>query len=301
MPAHREGVVEAASPECRSPRDLAIWSAAQDRLLAEAVPEAERLLAGQGYLGHIVLGKNNLGYEGHAVGSHENYWVRDRVAWWRALLRVVLFPPFLLVQCGFWILLWSVLLAVVVGVFVAVCASAALSVCTRIPLVRSGAVPLGEAFARRLSGLETGLEELLLKLVAFIVYRLYRPFVQFYSAFYDLAAFAEIRRGLTAHLVSRTVFTGAGALALDSAGCPAGFLLSQRADRLVRVSGVYWDDPGRPFIDTKQFFFEPFAVFARRKRLHIICGDSNMSETAEWLRIGTTDLVLRLAEASTLR
>jgi hypothetical protein len=300
MPAHREGMIEAASPECRSPRDVAVWSAAQDRVIAEAIPEAERVLATQGHFGQIVLGKNNLGYEGHAVGSHENYWVEDRCSWWRAALRLVLFPPFLVLQCGFWILLWSVLLVVVVGLFAAVCASAVFSVGTRIPLVRRGAIPIGDAFARRLRGLETGLEELLLKLIAFCVYRLYRPFVQFYSAFYDFAAFSGIRRGLTAHLVSRTVFAGAGSLALDSVGCPAGFLLSQRADRLVRVSGIYWDEPGRPFIDTKQYFFQPFALFARRKRLHIICGDSNMSETAEWLRFGTTDLVLRLAEAGKL-
>lgn len=301
LPAFREGVIEAASPECRSPRDVVIWSAAQDRLLAEAVPEAGRLLAAQGYVGQIVIGKNNLGSEGYSVGSHENYWVEDRPGWWRALLRLMLFPPFLVLQCGFWIVLLLVLLVVLVGVLSVLCASAALGACTRVPVLRWGAAPLGAAFARRVQGIETRFEELLLRLVAFVVYRVFRPFGELFTLYYNLVAFARLRPPVTAHLVSRTVFTGAGALALDASGCPAGFVLSQRADRMVRVSSVYWDEPGRPFIDTKALFARPFALFARRKRFHVICGDSNLSETAEWLRFGTTDLVLRLAEAGKLK
>ncbi|MHC5022218.1 MAG: proteasome accessory factor PafA2 family protein, partial [Planctomycetota bacterium] len=298
--ALREGFVEAASPECRSPRDVVVWSAAQDRLLAEAVPDAERLLAARGYVGEIVLGKNNLGYEGHSVGSHENYWVEDRGAWWRVALRLMLFPPIFVLQAAVHLVLWSVLLAVVLLIFTAMTAAAVVGLGARVPVIRWSAAPTADAILRRLHRLDGRLDEAVLKIIAFTLYRVGRPMMLLFSAFYDLVALAEIRRGVAAHLVSRTVFTGAGALALDSAGCPAGFLLSQRADRLVRFSGIFQDEPGRPFIDTKQFFFEPLALFRRRKRLHIICGDSNMSETAEWLRFGTTDLVLRLAEAGRL-
>jgi proteasome accessory factor A len=50
----------------------------------------------------------------------------------------------------------------------------------------------------------------------------------------------------------------------------------------------------RPIINTRD---EPHADAERFRRLHVIVGDSNMSETTTLLKVGTTDLVLRMIEA----
>ena len=50
----------------------------------------------------------------------------------------------------------------------------------------------------------------------------------------------------------------------------------------------------RPIINTRD---EPHADAERYRRLHVIVGDSNMSETTTMLKVGATDLVLRMIEA----
>jgi proteasome accessory factor A len=50
----------------------------------------------------------------------------------------------------------------------------------------------------------------------------------------------------------------------------------------------------RPIINTRD---EPHADAERFRRLHVIVGDSNMSETTTLLKVGSTDLVLRMIEA----
>ena len=50
----------------------------------------------------------------------------------------------------------------------------------------------------------------------------------------------------------------------------------------------------RPIINTRD---EPHADAERFRRLHVIVGDSNMSETTTMLKVASTDLVLRLLES----
>jgi proteasome accessory factor A len=52
--------------------------------------------------------------------------------------------------------------------------------------------------------------------------------------------------------------------------------------------------PGRPIINTRD---EPHADAEQYRRLHVIVGDSNMSETTTMLKVGSADLVLRMLEA----
>ncbi|MCF8126918.1 MAG: proteasome accessory factor PafA2 family protein [Deltaproteobacteria bacterium] len=93
-------------------------------------------------------------------------------------------------------------------------------------------------------------------------------------------------------LVTRQIFAGAGRiLTCRESGTPA-FQISQRAefidqtfsDRATRVRGI---------INTRKR-----EIYAREqnRRLHLIVGDSNMSEFAIGLKIGTTALILRLLE-----
>lgn len=73
----------------------------------------------------------------------------------------------------------------------------------------------------------------------------------------------------------------------------AVYCLSQRADHIWEgVSSA--TTRSRPIINTRD---EPHSDAERYRRLHVIVGDSNMSETTTMLKVGATDLVLRMIEA----
>ncbi|MEY3020030.1 MAG: Pup--protein ligase [Actinomycetota bacterium] len=104
--------------------------------------------------------------------------------------------------------------------------------------------------------------------------------------------FARLTDALIPFLVSRQVFAGAGKVLAGPEG--ARFVLSQRSDHVWEgVSSA--TTRSRPIINTRD---EPHADPERYRRLHVIVGDSNMSEYAAWLRLATTDLVIRALEES---
>src|SRR5262249_60580797 len=73
----------------------------------------------------------------------------------------------------------------------------------------------------------------------------------------------------------------------------AVYCVSQRAEHIWEgVSSA--TTRSRPIINTRD---EPHADAERFRRLHVIVGDSNMSETTTLLKVGATDLVLRMIEA----
>jgi proteasome accessory factor A len=70
------------------------------------------------------------------------------------------------------------------------------------------------------------------------------------------------------------------------------FCLSQRAEHIWEgVSSA--TTRSRPIINTRD---EPHADAERYRRLHVIVGDSNMSEYAAFLKIGTTSILLSMLE-----
>lgn len=73
---------------------------------------------------------------------------------------------------------------------------------------------------------------------------------------------------------------------------PVAFQISQRADHI--VTEIYqWIQFSRAIINTRD---EPLADHSKYRRLHLLVGDSNMSEYASALKVGTTALVLSLLE-----
>ena len=96
---------------------------------------------------------------------------------------------------------------------------------------------------------------------------------------------------LTPFLVTRQMICGAGKVLQTPGG--AVYCVSQRAEHIWEgVSSA--TTRSRPIINTRD---EPHADAERFRRLHVIVGDSNMSETTMLLKVGTTDLVLRMIEA----
>ena len=100
----------------------------------------------------------------------------------------------------------------------------------------------------------------------------------------------------TAFLVTRQVFTGAGRVGIGQASQTSGFQISQRADFFEAEVGLE-TTLNRPIINTRD---EPHADAAKHRRLHVITGDANLSETSTWLKVGTAAWVLRVIEAGTL-
>ncbi|WP_377268356.1 Pup--protein ligase [Peterkaempfera sp. SMS 1(5)a] len=106
--------------------------------------------------------------------------------------------------------------------------------------------------------------------------------------------FSRLADILIPFLVTRQLICGAGKVLQTPRG--AVFCVSQRAEHIWEgVSSA--TTRSRPIINTRD---EPHADAERYRRLHVIVGDSNMSETTTLLKVGATDLVLRMIEAGTV-
>jgi proteasome accessory factor A len=103
--------------------------------------------------------------------------------------------------------------------------------------------------------------------------------------------FGRLTDILTPFLVTRQLICGAGKVLQTPRG--AVYCVSQRAEHIWEgVSSA--TTRSRPIINTRD---EPHADAERFRRLHVIVGDSNMSETTMLLKVGSTDLMLRMIEA----
>jgi proteasome accessory factor A len=106
--------------------------------------------------------------------------------------------------------------------------------------------------------------------------------------------FARIADVLIPFFVTRQIYCGAGKVLHGPRG--AQYCISQRAEHIWEgVSSA--TTRSRPIINTRD---EPHADAERFRRLHVIVGDSNMSEFTMFLKVGVTDLVVRMVEENTL-
>ncbi|MGZ4662965.1 MAG: depupylase/deamidase Dop, partial [Arthrobacter sp.] len=105
--------------------------------------------------------------------------------------------------------------------------------------------------------------------------------------------FGDIVRGLTPFFISRQIMCGAGRVGLGQDSSRPGFQISQRADFFEAEVGLE-TTIRRPIINTRD---EPHATADKYRRLHVIIGDANLSQTANYLKFGTTAMVLSLIEA----
>ncbi len=103
--------------------------------------------------------------------------------------------------------------------------------------------------------------------------------------------FSRVADVLIPYFISRQIISGAGSILAT----PRGHLytFAQRSDHIWEsVSSA--TTRSRPIINTRD---EPHADAEAYRRLHVIVGDSSMSETTTLLKVGATDLVLRMIEA----
>jgi Pup amidohydrolase len=104
--------------------------------------------------------------------------------------------------------------------------------------------------------------------------------------------FNHIVEQFTSFLVTRQIFCGAGKVGAENGSEDCAYQISQRADFFETEVGLD-TMVKRPIINTRD---EPHANRDRYRRLHVIVGDSNMSEYSIYLKMGTTSLVLQMIE-----
>jgi proteasome accessory factor A len=102
--------------------------------------------------------------------------------------------------------------------------------------------------------------------------------------------FHKLAELLIPFFVTRQVFAGAGKVLKTRMG--NHYYVSQRAQHIYQeISGATTSSRG--IINTRD---EPHADEEKYRRLHVIVGDSNMSEFATYLKVGTTAIVLSMVE-----
>lgn len=107
---------------------------------------------------------------------------------------------------------------------------------------------------------------------------------------------------LVAFLVTRQIITGAGRvgvsyvndslISLDAERPPVHFQISQRADYIVNKF-YQWVQMNRSIVNTRD---EPLSDPVQYRRMHLLLGDSNMSEFATAMKFGMTKIVMDLVE-----
>lgn len=103
----------------------------------------------------------------------------------------------------------------------------------------------------------------------------------------DLSHYDQV---LIPFLASRQIYSGAGKVLQTARG--AVFVMSQRAEHIWEgVSSA--TTRSRPIINTRD---EPHADAEHFRRLHVIVGDSNMSEYTTYLKVGVMAILLRMVE-----
>lgn len=102
--------------------------------------------------------------------------------------------------------------------------------------------------------------------------------------------FNRIVETLLPFLVTRQIFLGAGRLNTGPRG--TSFSMSQRSEHIWEgVSSA--TTRSRPIVNTRD---EPHADAEKYRRLHVIAGDSNMSEYATFVKLGTIAVLLTMIE-----
>lgn len=295
------GLCEGSTPECRGPSELLLYQKAQERLLINALDTLrdDQCYGDQNVNADIGLIKNCRDAKGKIYGAQENYEVElasGLMLWLYRLGLALLLPGVLVVS----VLTWALILLTLVVILALVP-----------PLVV--ALVVGEFMPRWGRALENLLHEdgPIFRVVMAVIFIaeliLSTPLATAYALLLRLTAFRKIRAEALAFLVTRCVFTGAGSVEPDGR-----LALSEKGLALRRTIRSSGGTHSRSIIDTGNllkgllappgFRLRPLlTLFRKRQRLQLGLSDSNMAHVAEYLKVGTTCLVIDMVESGWLR
>ncbi|MFM8188345.1 MAG: proteasome accessory factor PafA2 family protein [Pirellula sp.] len=280
-------LIEAATPETFSPRQVVCYQLANERILQAAL-EANRPVD------QWSLIKSNSDAFGHTLGQHESYDMRIAsgpwlIAWWLGL--AFLFLP--LVIYRMFALVW---LGCMLGL--AIVLSALRGTSWKPESTPSGIEDL--ANSEQLLGFP--MKPWQWMLAASGLRRLHSPIVWIFGWLLIGVALRPHRKKATAFLACRSILDGSGHLDSESR-----FWISSRASNVDRVIGFGSYDRKRPIFRCdpllRKLLSEPYWSFAQYaqlfqpiQRIEIAIGDSGLCQQSQWLRIGATALVLDWVE-----
>lgn len=295
------GLIEASTPECRGPGQLLLYQRAQELLLTRALPRAEEGLRHRGHPGALGLLKNGRDAEGNVYGVQENFEAELATGGVLTLYRVVLalLVPVMLLDV---LLCWALLIALAV-LFIAV-AFAVMLIDTLQARIRKLDRP--DVFTLMMRDPDRRFEKALARLAGWLDMLVVMPAVLPFAWLLRLCAFRPIRRATAAFFASRPVVTGTGTVEPDGR-----FLLSEKAPSIRRLMRSSAAPTGRAIFDTgnllkglqRLFVFDLpglAALFDTRQRMQLGLSDANRCQVAEYLKLGSTLLVLDMAEAGAL-
>ncbi len=105
----------------------------------------------------------------------------------------------------------------------------------------------------------------------------------------ETVSFRQLASQLIPFFVTRQIYTGAGKVKRSDQGF---YEISQRAQHIREEISIA-TTTARGIINTRD---EPHADREKYRRLHVIVGDSNMSEYSTLLKVGITGIILRMIE-----
>ena len=292
--AQHAGLVECATPECDSAGQLLLYQRAQERLLELATARVKARLHHRGIAGELTLIKNCRDVEGNVYGAQESYelTIAQGMALWGWRLAVLAAVPPALVASA---LHWGLLLAAV-----------AVAVPSLLVVLSAGFVV---ATYRGGDDGFHGLTHLIERTTDWVVRAEWRlmslamaPSVGLIAIGAHAFAFRPYRRGALAFLVSRAVLSGAGTLTP-----PATWALSEKASAMRRLMRWGPSNHDRGLLEIGHLM-KPLAALGwgnirgvldlmrPRQRFQLGLSDANRCDVAEYLKVGTTALVLRMVE-----
>ena len=279
------------------PAQLLLYQRAQESLLSRAIPDAERHSAPPGSRESSVSSRTaatpRITSTARRRASRLTIANGAALALYRLGLAALLPLLAVTVVAG-----WVVFVALAVAVLGAALLS---TVAIALPGFRKRSF-----FVRLVSRGDRSLENALGRFLYALSYLVTLPFIASFSSLMRLLAFRRIRRQATAFLVSRPIASGAGSVMAGGE-----FVLSEKAPsvrRLLRFSISPNDrsifDIGnlmKPALAAAHFHVAPLlALFRREQRLQLGLADSSMLQEAEFLKAGSTALVLEMVEAGAL-
>src|SRR6056297_1963260 len=278
------GLVEIATPEVNCPSDLLACQRGIDQMIERAASEC-RLPGERTPSLDVRVLKNSADGLGHVYGCQENYETDVADGAWLWVYRVCVL--------GVWCsqVLCSILAAPLMGLIIA----ATVIKAWRMGKAGNEEQDAGEVFAALPSWLTTP--------PMFLIQMTHLPIAWQVRFIGRHVAFRRQRQVLTAHLVSRIVLCGTGEL--DSKG---RFFLSAKSmvtNRLADLGGFQGERPifvyGHWFAQlcgkSAESWWRTRRLLGKRQRMQIGLSDSNMSEMAEFVKVGSVCLLLDMIEA----
>jgi Pup amidohydrolase len=285
-PSTNSGLIEGATPECLSPRQLLACQRAQDRLLEKS----------SNAIGVSLL-KNCLDHRGKTYGAQENYEVEfargASLTMWRAVAIVVLLPlcVFASTLAALIMLAGLVLLPIEIAIFYIVSWGKSGKERTRL-----FDFWIGRVFREGWDGVEIVSSGFFSRVLLWCILVLVFPAALVVCLVIEWTKLGQLQRELAPFLATRIIYAGAGHLAPDGK-----MRLAEKVKGCRRIATIVEYQHGffslghfiKPILTMVRFA----EVLAPRQRLQITMADSNLCEEAEYLRLGTTAIMLDMLEA----